>query len=165
MAPRRRPSALGAGGDWGENKVGRGENAGDRGGPGTPALPGGREAHPGVGVCSFPERKRTPKVSLQEQNIQRLLPAGAPPAGNGGPLRTASPSSLFPGTAVPTLLSQPGSSRSLQARAGAAPGPFGAAEAAAGAPLLFPPGDLGEGRGRCRNGDSSLPLSPSPSSA
>lgn len=65
-------------------------------------------------MCRFPERKQTPKVSLQGRNSHQFLPAGAPPAGNGGPLGTASPSSLFPGTGAPTPPGQPGSSRSVQ---------------------------------------------------
>ena len=76
-------------------------------------------------ASAAPRRGSKPrKVWLQGRNLQQPLPAGAPPAGNGGPLGTASPGSLFPGTSAPAPPSQPGSSRSLQARAGAAPGPL-----------------------------------------
>lgn len=72
----------------------------------------------------LPRAEANPKVSLQGRSTQRLLPAGAPPAGNGGPPGAASPSSLYLGTAAPTLPSQPWSSRSLRAWAGEAPGPW-----------------------------------------
>lgn len=76
-------------------------------------------------ASAAPQKGSKPrKVWLQGRNLQQPLPAGAPPAGNGGPLGTASPGSLFPGTSAPAPPSQPGSSRSLQARAGAAPGPL-----------------------------------------
>lgn len=76
-------------------------------------------------ASAAPQRGSKPrKVWLQGRNLQQALPAVAPPAGNGGPLGTASPGSLFPGTSAPAPPSQPGSSRSLQARAGAAPGPL-----------------------------------------
>lgn len=111
----------------------------------------------------LPERKRISRALLLERNTPQFLPAGAPPAGTEA-LR------LFPG--IPTPCHRCTHSRgpagvppqfASRSRHGA--GPLGTAEAAADAPLPFPPGDLGEGRGRCRTGGHFSPSRPQPSSA
>lgn len=108
----------------------------------------------------LPERKRIPTALLLERNTPQLLPAGAPPAGTEALRR-------FPGLPTPchrcTHSRGPaGVPPQFASRSRHGAGPLGTAEAAADAPLSFPPGDLGEGRGRCRTGGTSLPLAPSP---
>lgn len=74
-------------------------------------------------ACAAPQSGSKPRKCRFRDEIQ-LLPKGDPSAGNEGPLGTASPSFLFPGTSAPTTPSLPGSRCSLQARTGAAPGPL-----------------------------------------
>lgn len=99
----------------------------------------------------LPERKRIPRALLQERNTPQLPPARAPPAGTEARRH-------FPG--LPTPCRRCAHSRgpagvqpqfASRSRRGA--GPPDTAEAAADAPLPFPPGDLGEGRG----GDAAEP--------
>lgn len=73
-------------------------------------------------ACAAPQSGSKPRKCRFRDEIQ-LLPIGDPSTGNGGPLGTVSPSFLFPGTSAPTTPSL-GSRCSLQARTGAAPGPW-----------------------------------------
>lgn len=101
------------------NKAGRGENAGDLKGPGTSALPRGGD----VRFRSSSERKQTQNALPQERNKQNLFLAGAPPAGMEslpGPL----PGDSYSLAPLRPLPEPSRDRRTVQARAGAAPGPF-----------------------------------------
>lgn len=134
----------------GENKAGRGAKASDRRALGTPALPGGWEACPGT--------EASPESAASGTKYTTASPGPGASRGDGG---------LAPLPGLPTPCHRGAHSRgpagvqpqfASGSRRGA--GPLGTAEAAADTPLSFPPGDLGEGRGRCRTGGALLSLSP-----
>lgn len=105
-----------------ENKAGRTKNVATAEGWGLPRLPGAQRRALRC-PSAAPRAEANPEAVTSGTKYKTASPSRAASRGEWRPARAASPSSPCPGTAAPSLPSQPQARRSLRSRAGVAPGP------------------------------------------